>query len=146
MKGVIFLTIIKGGHTVATLPKTVGTCADKLYTLNQEMGKLRKKHETEMAKYKKEFMALQEHALGLLNSQKSSGAKGKVGQLTKKFKAIPVIENFDEVWKYAKKEDASDLFGRSLNATAVRQRWDANIAIPGVGTFSKISLSITKAK
>lgn len=53
---------------------------------------------------------------------------------------VPVIQNFTTFWNYVRKNNAPELMNRSVNSKGWRER---DKKVPGVGTFTKRSLSIT---
>jgi len=124
------------------LPKTVGTCVDKLYELDVKMAALRKESEAKSDKLKKQYLELHAHTLGLMNQQKSSEAAGRLARIKRTRKVSPVVEDFSKFFNYviSKGDDAMDLVAKSCSSPAVRLRWEAGEQIPGVGKYDRFEL------
>lgn len=56
----------------------------------------------------------------------------------------PVAENWNELWQYIKENDAWELLHKRITTTAVRERWNDGIAVPGVGKSTVYKLSVSK--
>jgi hypothetical protein len=56
----------------------------------------------------------------------------------------PVAENWPELWKFIKDTDSWDLLHKRVTVTAVRDRWEEGVAVPGVGKITKYKLSVSK--
>lgn len=128
------------------LPKTLGTCADRLYEMEQDLRALKKKHEAEQTKYKKKIDELRDHALALMNKQKIDETSGQVGRLKRDVVNVVNAENWDAIFGYAKAHDAPDLYQRRLNAKAVFDRLEAGETIPGVKVDHLMKIKILKVK
>jgi len=112
------------------LPKTLGTCADKLYQMNQDLAALKRKHEAEQKKYKDKIRELEEHALGLMNAQKIGETKGVAGRLKREIKDVANVPDWSKFFEYAKAHDAPDLYQRRINSKAVFDRLEAGEKVP----------------
>jgi len=75
--------------------------------------------------------------------QELNGAKGAKGQCEIKRKNVPTSTSWPDTYKYIKKNDAFDILQRRFNEEAVTARWEAGEAIPGVGKFTVVRVSIT---
>lgn len=122
------------------IPKKVGAVADMLY-LNRE-GRLEKQHEVDdMAAVE---TVLKNHLIDTLPGNEASGTAGKVARVQLKEEQVPRVEDWDLFYKHLKKTGDFDLLNRALNVTAVRERWENNKTIPGVGSFTVTKVSVTK--
>jgi hypothetical protein len=61
-------------------------------------------------------------------------------------KQEPQVENWEALYKHIKKTGEFELLFRRVNPTAVKERWEHNKVVPGVGSFPVDKLSVTKAK
>jgi hypothetical protein len=95
--------------------------------------------ETEIAKKK-------EKLLGRMKKSDLDGARGRFGQASVVEDDVPTMEDFAKVWAYARKKNAPDLFQKRLSSTAVRERWAEGKAIPGVGKFHRVVLTVCPVK
>jgi hypothetical protein len=123
-----------------TLPKTLGGTSDALYKLKLEKAALNKQLDALDEKRK----ALEEHAYKQLNQAKLLGGKGRVGQITKTEKDIPVIQDWAAFTRYVARTKQFDLIQRRLGEGAIKARWEDKKTVPGVGVFTRIGLSVTK--
>jgi hypothetical protein len=131
-------------ETVIKLPKTSAACVDRLYLVRQERLDLQKKFEKSIDSLKKEEAALEEKLINDLPKGEASGIAGKVARGSIVTKPVPVAQNWDELYAHIKKTGSFELLQRRLSDTAIKERWEANKTIPGVGIFNKVSVSLNK--
>lgn len=129
--------------SVPKIPATIGAAIDALYALHDTRLAL-----TSQAEKAREVEAAFEEAI--FNQFKKAdleGARGKRAQATISRREHPTLENADQFYKHLKKHPEDiDLLQRRLSAEAVRARWNEKVAIPGVGKFTSVKLSLTKVK
>lgn len=70
---------------------------------------------------------------------------GKFGLVKMTESKEPIAEDWAQVWKYIKENDAWELLHKRITVTAVRERWDAGESVPGIGSVPKYSLSVSKS-
>lgn len=58
----------------------------------------------------------------------------------------PSPEDWGKIWKHIQKTGEFELVQRRLNNTAIKERWELGVKIPGVGSIPTETLSDTKAK
>jgi hypothetical protein len=58
----------------------------------------------------------------------------------------PIAEDWIQVWGYIKEHDAWELVHKRITVTAVRERWENGIIIPGIGRMTKYKLSVSGTK
>lgn len=56
---------------------------------------------------------------------------------------VPTMEDFDKFWRYVHKNDIPELMTRAVNSKTWRER---GMNVPGVGTFTRKKLSITRRR
>lgn len=122
------------------LPTTLGACADRLFTVRNE----RLKEQKALEPLKQEESALKDHIIETLPKSKASGVAGKLARVSVTTSPVPTVEDWDKLYAYVKKTGEWDLLGRTINAEAVRLRWEAKKKVPGVGVFNVVSVSINK--
>lgn len=130
----------KTKEEVIKLPKSLAACADLLYQTQQQRYEIQ--HSTE--KLAKLETALKARFIAELSTEDTTGIAGKVARVSITSKTVPVVEDWEEFWAKFNKNKDKDLLTRAISADAVRQRWEAGKAVPGVGTFISKSLSIKK--
>jgi hypothetical protein len=70
---------------------------------------------------------------------------GKIGGFVKMKKNVePTADDWPAVWKYIKENDAFELLHKRLTSEAVKERWENNVEIPGVGRKDVYKLSVSK--
>lgn len=122
------------------IPKSLGECADILYTTRAE-----RLSENQNVKILKAFEELvKNHIIDELPASNAEGITGKVATATIVRSVIPIVEDWDKLYAYIKKNNRFDLLQRRLNETAVEEMWDAKKTIPGVGSFNVKTVSVTK--
>lgn len=123
------------------IPKTLGACADLLFDIRTQRLEAQKVVDA----FKAQETELRDHIIE--NVEKgSSGAIGKHHQVQVYTDAVPRIEDPDALYKYIKKTGAFDLLQRRLNDAAIKERWEDQKQVPGVGTFNVVKVSLTKKK
>lgn len=124
------------------LPKSMGACADLLFTLREK----RLAADKVAAALKAEEQALINHIIDNLDKE-SSGAIGKHHKVRVVSKQKPQIADFEALWAWAKKNNRADVFQRRLSEQAIMDTL-ANPRVkevPGVKLFNVVTVSLTKA-
>lgn len=122
------------------VPKQLGQAVDLLYTTRQA----RLIEQKDIAEYKSIETAIQEHLIAELPKSESTGQSGKLANAKIVTKAVPQVEDWDLLYAYVRKHKRFDLLQRRLNEEAVKEMWDAGVAVPGVTSFNAVSVSVTK--
>jgi len=122
-------------------PKSLGACADLLFTLKQKRLDLDKL----AAAAKAEETALSDYIINNLDKA-SAGAIGKTHKVVVKTEDVPQLdmENTDAFYAYVAKNKAWDMLQRRLSTTAIQARLDAGKKVPGIKMFRAVKLSLTK--
>lgn len=121
-------------------PKTMGTCADRLFLLRQK----RLDQKKVLDELEREEKALKEHIINNLPKSDASGVSGKLARVTIVKKPIPQVKDWDAFYKYVKRTNGFDLMQRRLSDAAIKERWEEGKKIPGVESFDVISVSMNK--
>lgn len=87
---------------------------------------------------------LKTEIMAALQAQKSQGVTGsrKRAELVKK--KFPSVTDQAALDKFSKRKGNEDIIKHTLNAAAVKERWENGEVIPGVKAEEVISLSLTK--
>lgn len=120
--------------------KDLGPAADELYRLRAARLAIDKLSE----KVKSAESALKDTLIGRYGRQRLDGAVGKLATVTAELYDAPVAEDWDKTFAHIRRTGEFDLVHRRLNDAAVRERWAARRAVPGVGVFHGIKVSVTK--
>lgn len=94
----------------------------------------------------REVAAKKEKLLKRLKKSALDGARGRVGVASVLEEDVPTMEDFMTVWKWARKNNAPEIFQKRLSSTAVRERWEAGKNVPGVGRFHRVVLRINQTR
>lgn len=121
-------------------PKALGACADKLFQLREL--RLAKQKEAELIEA--EEKALKEHLINTLPKSEANGVAGKVARVSIVTKPVPQVKDWDKFYAHVKKTGQFELMQRRLSDTAIKERWEAGKAVPGVESFNVVTVSINK--
>lgn len=126
--------------TTFKFPKTLGACADRVYTLKNERLAAQKLVDS----LQEEETALREHIINTLPKSETTGVAGKLARVTVVTKQVPQVKDWTAFYAYVQKHKAWDLMQRRLATTAVTERWAAGKEVAGVEAFTAVTLSINK--
>jgi hypothetical protein len=124
------------------LPKTLAACADLLYELQEERKTIEKSAKALEDKEK----ALRAHLINTLPKSYATGVSGKKANVRIVTEDVPQVKDWPKFYEFIKKNNAFELLNKALNKAAVKERMEAKKAVPGVGTFRAVKVSLTKAK
>lgn len=128
----------------AKFPKTLGACVDMAYELRAERLEFQKKYEAELAAMKKREDEIEEHILQSFDKSDIEGAKGSVATASVSRLTVPSVKDWPKTFAWIAKHKAWDLMEKRMARVAYRDRTEAGEVIPGVESFVKVSLSLTK--
>ncbi len=122
----------------------LGTRIDRLYKLRDEIRAKEKALKTLKAKFSKEEDAIFKG----YKKQELDGAQGKVGKVTIKRTVVGNIKNYKTFTNWLMKHKHPELLQRRVSNVAYRELLDQRKGklIPGMESFEKITLSLTKAR
>lgn len=123
-------------------PKTVGESVDLLFALRTK----RKQKEAETAAMKEEEAKLEDAIFGKFEKADLEGARGRRAQASVSSSDVPTLDDWQKLEKHLRRTGEFDLLQRRLSVEAVRERWEAKKAVPGVGVFTRIRLHLTAVK
>lgn len=125
---------------VREIPKTIGACADVLYTTRMERLTVNRTA-NEMEEYEK---AIKEHLIKTVSKKDSKGAIGKVAKAVIDTADVPVVHDWEAFYKYIWKTKSFHLLQRRLSEDAIAEIWAAGKQVPGVKAFTVTKVSVTK--
>lgn len=126
--------------TVVKVPKTLGACADRLYTIKEEMAALNRTLEV----FDTERKAIKEHLINNLPKNDAGGVSGKLCRVTITSKDRASVKDWAAFYKYILKKKDFSFLHRKVSDATVRDHWQAGEKIPGVEPFTAIDISINK--
>lgn len=124
----------------AKIPATLGGLIDHLYKLRQK--RLAKQKEADDMKERE--LALEGKLKADFKEADLDGARGKLATAGLKVDMQPTLEDWDRFIEYVDKNRAWDMLQKRLSTTAVRERLDAKLAVPGVGTVRLVKITLNK--
>jgi hypothetical protein len=132
-----------------TIPKTLGACADRLFTLRAEASSIRKALDAtalvkRLGKIAEEQKAIEEHLIENLPKSKADGIVGKLAKAIIKTSKVPTVTDWDKLYAHILKTRDFSLLPRKVLTESVRDRWEEKKVVPGVGVFNVTSVSITQ--
>lgn len=125
---------------VIKMPKTIGSCADRLYDLKAQMSALNKQLEALDTERKK----IQEHVINELPKSNATGVSGKKANVRVTTKEVPQVHDWEAFYGYVRKTKRTDLMQRRLSEASISEIIDSGKAVPGVQLFKAVSISLTK--
>lgn len=118
-------------------PKTLGICADRMYTFQQARLEL----ERQIKDIKENERQYGEHLLGLMNQQKLESVKGKVGAISRVEAEVPTVNDWKKFYAWIAKTMAFDCLQKRPGVGAIQDRWADKVRIPGVVKTKLVKLS-----
>ena len=124
------------------IPKNLAAVAD-LYKVTKDR---RLAMEKEAAAVGEEEAALKKHLIDNLPKSQAGGITGKIARAEITKRDVPTVEDESAFMSFAKRKGNDDLVKTVPVMSAVQERWKAGKAVPGIGKFTVVSISLTKVK
>lgn len=127
----------------AKIPATVGAAIDLLYATREA----RRRLDAEAKTLREKETAIEDAIFYRFAKQDLDGGRGKLAQASISRLDVPTLEDDVKFFAHLKKHPEDlDLLQRRLSSEAVRARWAEKKVVPGVGVFTRVSLSLSKRK
>jgi hypothetical protein len=123
------------------VPKTIGACADRLYKIKELKSELNR----QSAVLDKEESEIKEHVINTLPKDEVNGVAGKLGRVTIKKTPKPSVKDWAKLYAYILKKKDFSLLQRKPSEAAIKDRWNEGEKVPGVESFTVVTVSVTKA-
>jgi hypothetical protein len=122
--------------------KTPAARADLLYELtHNELKALRSAFQT-----MDDFLGKLEQWFVQEFQDDQRGVTGKFGRVEIKTKEVPTVVDWAKFYAHLAKKKEFELLNKALNGKAVKERWENGKEVPGVGKFSRKSVSLTRVQ
>jgi len=121
-------------------PKTLGACADLLFTTRNDRLTLQKQVDALSA----QETSLKDHIIATLPKSDSTGVAGKLARVTVVTDEVPQVKDWDLFYAYVHKNKAYELLNRALSKAGVTERLEAGKKVAGVEMFPVVKVSINK--
>ena len=118
----------------------LGTAIDTLYELRAR----RLEAEKVIKAFKSEELELRVTIKRLLDNASLEGGRGQVASTSIIHSTEPTPKDWPAIYAFIQENDAFDMLQRRLSASAVKDRWESGIVIPGIEKFDTWDLSLTK--
>jgi cation transport regulator ChaC len=126
------------------IPNELDKAIDALYKQREKVSKLKAKQKEKLDIEKTAEKELETLVYALLRDHKTSAGAGRVGKAEIQDKVVPVVEDWEALYKYIGRTKQFDLLNKALKRAAVVERWNNNKQVPGVGKHEFQVLSVTK--
>lgn len=123
------------------LTRNMAQMADLYYRLREERAVLNK----EVNSIDADIKAVREHLINGLEKGEASGISGKLARVWVDVSQEPVVENWNDFYKYVSRNKRFDFLQRRLNPLAIKLVWDDGKKIPGVKSFGVVKLHVGKS-
>jgi hypothetical protein len=124
------------------IPKTLGGCVDRLYTLKDLESKAQQKVE-EIHKERKE---IEDHLIASLPTSGATGVMGKLAEARVKRELVPTVKDWNQLYAHILLHKDFALLERRASRAYCREIWENGDSIPGVEQFPVFKISLVKAK
>lgn len=125
------------------VPAKIGAAVDALF----KMREARRKKVRAGEQAKADEKAYHEEMIRKFKKDELEGARGKKAQATIERREVPNIEDYDSLRKHLQKHPEDiDVLQRRLSGEAVKERWAAGVALPGVGKYVDLRIRLTQTK
>ena len=120
--------------------KKLGTKIDQLYRLKLKMEEAQRAAKKLEDKYNEE----KEVMLNTISKEELGGTTGKLARISVVKSVVPTVEDWNDLYKYIYRNKAWDMLQRRVSSKAYKERLDAGKKVPGVKSFTKVSLRVNK--
>lgn len=120
---------------------SIGEKIDALYAKRAERLALEK----EVKAMKELETALREEVIHALHDVGLASARGAAATATIQKSVAPIVTDWDKVYQYIQENNRFDLLHQRLTVEAWRDLRNEGVELPGVESFNKEDLSLTKA-
>jgi len=126
------------------IPKTFGSCADRLYAIMEAKRALAKQVE----ELEQEESAIKNHLINNISKQDGTGVSGRRAKVKIVTKDIPTIQEemggWADFYTFVARKKAFHLLQKRLSTGAVNEMLDDGVKIPGIGIYTAVTVSVTK--
>lgn len=123
-----------------TPPKTLARCADVLYATRAKryalQGEIKALEEIEKQ--------LKDRLIRELPKSQATGIAGRVARARIVKDEVPQTRDWEALYAHIRETGEFELLQRRLTKTAVQERWDDGKEVPGVESFTVVSVSLEK--
>jgi hypothetical protein len=119
----------------------LGQGIDSLYALRER----RLDIEKQVKEMKQQEYELRNQILMALGESGLAKASGQLATASIRVSTIPVVEDWDSVYKYVAENDRFDLLQKRLSTVAWRDLAESGTLVPGTASVEDTDISLTKS-
>lgn len=139
-KKIIDSEVVEEPDKVDVSSMNIGEAADKLYLIRQKRFALQK----EVDALKKSEAEIEAYLVDELPKVEAKGVAGAVARVQIKTKDVPIVEDWDAVYRYIAETNNYQLLNRRINTTAYTELAASGENIDGISERKIISLGLNK--
>lgn len=128
------------------MPTKLGTLVSQYLKLDADINEQEQELSRKLKPKKEKLDELETQIIEAMKKEKLTEFGGTGGRLIYNRKAVPTVKDWNELYKYIKKNDAFFLLEKRTSVTAYREILDSGQTLPGVETFFKESLTLSRKK
>jgi hypothetical protein len=123
------------------IPKTIGACADLLYTTREARLAL----DRQSAALEEQEKALREHIINTLPKSDASGVAGKLARVSVLTDDVPRVNDWDKFYAFIKRTGSFHLLTKAIKKDSVEELLENRKGgVPGVEKFQIVKVSLNK--
>lgn len=119
---------------------TLGEAADMLYDKRKERMEAQKVVDA----IKKCESELTTYIINNLSKEDAEGVSGKIARVSVTVDAIPTVEDWESFYAFIHEKRLFALLQKRVSTAAVKDMWNDDVEVPGVGVFNKVGVSCVK--
>lgn len=104
----------------------------------------RRQHDKDSAELKKSEDTLKQSIIAIMKAGNGAMLGKDASRVTLTSKSKPVVDDWNQLYSYIRRNDAFELLHRRLTEAAVTEREEAGEVIPGISHFPIDDITITK--
>ena len=129
---------------MASFPKTPGACIDLAYNLREERLEYQRAAEAKLEEMKKREAAINQHIIDSFSKDEITQSRGSTATASVSSAEFPTVKDWPKAFAWISKHSAWDLMEKRMAALAWRDRTAGGKKIPGVESYTRGSLSLTR--
>lgn len=124
---------------MASLNK-LAQAVDEYYTTREQRLKMQK----EVDAVAKREAELKKFLIDNISKSEATGVCGQLMRATIKVKEEPSVNDWPAFYEFVRKHKAFDLLQKRLLGSAIKERWEDGVEVPGVEKVAVVDVSLTR--
>lgn len=118
----------------------ITTIIDEYYLIREQRLEL----DRESKEIQKKETELKDRIIAYMEEERAGTIGGMLATVKLKITPKPNAKDWGEIWEWVKANDAPDIYYRRLNESALTERRDQGVNVPGVEWYPVASISVSK--